>query len=135
MDLERAETEIPVSRTVAAEARQWFSDLESDLDTSSREIITLMLSELVSNSARHGGLSPSDHVEIRVTRRGKVLRVEVHDEGDGFDLASVYPLHPATGPPTNHGYGFPLVDAMASRWGVDSSRPTTVWFEFEEAAG
>lgn len=131
----RAETEIPVSRTVAAEARQWVSDLGRDLDTTSREIITLMLSELVSNSVRHGGLSPDDHVDIRVTRRDGVIRVEVHDEGQGFDLTHVYPPGKRTDPAHDHGYGLQLVDAMSARWGVDPSRPTTVWFEFEQAAG
>jgi anti-sigma regulatory factor (Ser/Thr protein kinase) len=132
---ERAQAEIPASPRAPAEARRWVSDLGGDLDASSRETVMLLLSELVSNSIRHGELVPGDHVDITVTRRDRVVRVEVHDEGLGFNLASVYPSQASRERNPDHGYGLALVDAMAARWGVDTARPTTVWFEFEAASG
>lgn len=134
MDDERAQAEIPASPRAPAEARRWVSDLDEDLDASARERVMLLLSELVSNSVRHGQLVPGDHVDISVTRHDRTIRVEVHDEGLGFDLASVYPPRPSHGPDADQGYGLVLLDAMAARWGVDAARPTTVWFEFEAAA-
>lgn len=134
MDDERALAEIPASPAAAAEARRWVSDLDDDLDASAREMVMLLLSELVSNSVRHGQLVPGDHVDVAVTRHDRLIRVEVHDEGLGFDLASVYPPKPSHGPDADQGYGLVLLDAMAARWGVDPARPTTVWFEFEAAA-
>ena len=134
MDDERAQAEFAVSPRAPAEARRWVSDLDGDLDASVREMVMLLLSELVSNSVRHGQLVPGDHVDITVTRHDRVVRVEVHDEGLGFDLQSVYPPEPARLRHPDQGYGLALVDAMATRWGVDTNRPTTVWFEFGAAA-
>ena len=132
---ERAQAEIPASPRAPAEARRWVSDLDEKLDASSLELVMLLLSELVSNSVQHGQLVPGDHVDITVTRHDRVVRFEVHDEGLGFDLASVYPPNPSRASDPDQGYGLVLVDAMATRWGVDPSRPTTVWFEFEAGTG
>jgi hypothetical protein len=51
------------------------------------------------------------------------VHISVTDAGGGFvpkqrDPASMH-----------DGYGLYLVDKAASRWGVDSSGPTSVWFE------
>ena len=134
MDDERAQAEFAASPRAPAEARRWVSDLDGDLDASVRETVMLLLSELVSNSVRHGQLVPGDHVGITVTHHDRAVRVEVHDEGLGFDLPSVYLPDPARLGNPDQGYGLALVDAMATRWGVDTNRPTTVWFEFEAAA-
>ena len=126
------ETHFPKSRASAREARRWLAETESDLPVSTRDLLVLMISEVVTNSVVHGDLRVTDVIDVRVRRRGDVVRIEVHDPGRGFDVAEVFPpTHERLGNGSERGYGLRLVDTIATAWGVDESRPTTVWFELE----
>lgn len=83
------------------------------------EIAQLLVSELVGNAVRHG----QTPVTVRVSV-GQVVRVEVHDGN------AVVPTLQAARGDDEAGRGLMLLDAMATRWGVDS-RPDgkVVWFE------
>jgi len=53
-------------------------------------------------------------------------RVEVADQGDGFDPEGVQ----------TEGFGLRLLAKLASRWGVDcNERGCKVWFEIDRRSG
>ncbi|HEX9891921.1 MAG TPA: ATP-binding protein, partial [Actinomycetota bacterium] len=84
--------------------------------------LRLLVSELVSNSVVHG--APGEAVHLRVGIKGGVAEVEVEDAGRG----SVAPS-PGARPGDESGRGLQIVEMLADRWGVASSRPTRVWFQ------
>ena len=100
----------------------------TELDGPTRRVVELLTSELVSNAVRHGARDPHESVLVFARRDGEVVRVEVCDEGGGFE-------------PNGHagdmlepgGNGLLLVDTLASRWGVLPGEPSCVWFEAEPA--
>jgi anti-sigma regulatory factor (Ser/Thr protein kinase) len=85
---------------------------------------SLCLSELVSNAVQHPGSGGG--LELTVAVDEERLRVEVADEGTGFE----------PGPPTEgdeRGWGLFIVDNLADSWGVEAGERTKVWFEIESA--
>jgi anti-sigma regulatory factor (Ser/Thr protein kinase) len=88
--------------------------------------IALLVSELVTNSVRHGGAGEDDRLELAALREGERLRVEVTDWGPGFDRDA------RRRRPTDEasGWGLVLVERLADRWGVERhGDATVVWFE------
>ena len=87
-------------------------------------MIALLASELVANAVRH---AEAAMVGIRFEVMPSHVRVEVADEGPGFDPASL-PAEPSRA----GGWGLRLVDEMSSRWGVaDGEQGARVWFEID----
>lgn len=84
----------------------------------------LLVSELVTNSLRHGHAVLNAAVLLRVVVDRGSLRVEVLDWGLGFD-------HQTRSTPLDHagGWGLYLVEELSSRWGIDKGTPNVVWFE------
>lgn len=79
--------------------------------------VVLLVSELVSNSVRHGS---SEGIDIKVTARKDRIRVEVADDGPGFSATD----------PRGDGLGLAIVEKLADRWGMqDGRRKFTVWAE------
>lgn len=81
----------------------------------------LLLSEVVTNSVRHGE-GPTVRVLLDIAEEGS-LRCEVVDEGEGF-------VPKARDKPTTEagGWGLHLVETLSRRWGVREGS-THVWFE------
>ncbi len=123
------ELRVPGDRHAPGLARRAVEAFGAWLDEDSLERARLLVSELVANSVRHAGIGPLDTLEISVTLDTS-LRVEVRDEGRGFrgatQLRQDPPRHARGGA---EGFGFLLLDALASRWGVEHCPPTVVWFE------
>jgi anti-sigma regulatory factor (Ser/Thr protein kinase) len=88
----------------------------------------LALSEMVTNSIRHGTSTSQELVEVVIDVDGRRVRVEVRDRGAGFDPAGRTDLPPSH---STAGRGLHLVDALANRWGVELSVRTVVWAEFD----
>ncbi len=89
--------------------------------------VTLMVSELATNSVRHAGTP----YRVAVFRSGDFVRVEVSDAGGG--RAQV--RNP--GPRDPHGRGLQIVSALADRWGVDDDADAagkTTWFTYRVKA-
>ena len=85
----------------------------------------LMVSELVTNSVRHGGATDGMSLDLSVALLPSVLRVEVADPNGGFDPPPA-PVDPAS---ANGHRGLTLGGALATRWGVRRSPASRVWFE------
>src|SRR5204862_3953150 len=88
---------------------------------------SVVLSELVTNAIKHGGLTPLQRIEVEVSVRPDLMRMEVTDPGGGFEIAALTPGR-ADG---SGGWGLWLVDPMTDRWGVDFRHSTNVWCEFD----
>jgi anti-sigma regulatory factor (Ser/Thr protein kinase) len=107
----------------AAEARRTLAGLA--LPECTRNDLALLVSELVTNSVRHAGLSAADPVRVELTNGAGSVRLAVHDGGDGFSPSSgpVDPL--AVG-----GQGLAIVASLSETWGVECDRDgCTVWCE------
>jgi anti-sigma regulatory factor (Ser/Thr protein kinase) len=95
------------------------------LPTSTLEDLELLVSEVVTNAVRHGRADRTQTIELRLVEEPGLLRVEVSDEGPGFDRHKPKPRG-------DGGWGLLFVDRLADRWDVehDADR-TTVWFEMD----
>ena len=82
--------------------------------------VTLLVSELASNAVRHAGTP----FTVSLACDGATVRVEVDDGNVHRPVLREPSVDAVTG------RGLLIVDALAERWGVDST-PTgkTVWFE------
>ena len=102
-------------------ARRVLDDVASDLEPTRLEDARLLLTELVTNSVRHG---QGDQVRVILDRQADdVLRCEVVDDGHGF-----LPIaRPRRGDQIG-GWGLHLVEQVADSWGVREGS-THVWFE------
>jgi anti-sigma regulatory factor (Ser/Thr protein kinase) len=106
-------------------ARRALEDLIGIVPEACLEDARLLVSELVTNSIRHGQLATGlDNIELRADVEADALRIEVRDPGHGFQLK------PRTaGSEEDSGWGLYLVGLLAERWGFSSDGSTTVWFE------
>jgi anti-sigma regulatory factor (Ser/Thr protein kinase) len=85
--------------------------------------VRLLLTELITNSLRHGGVTADDKIGVKAQLTDGTVRIEVHDPGrDG-------PPEVRKPGPRGGGYGLFLVDRLTSQWGVDRQDGTTVWAE------
>jgi two-component sensor histidine kinase len=111
---------------VASAARRAVEPVRFSVDPEVFEDLRLMLSELVTNSYRHAGLSPDDTIGVRLDLGGTLLHAEVHDPGRFKKQAR------ADG---ESGWGLQIVERLAKRWGIRRDRGTVVWFELSRRTG
>jgi anti-sigma regulatory factor (Ser/Thr protein kinase) len=88
---------------------------------------SLLTSEIVSNSVRHGQAGDEDQIELALSWDVDRVRLEVTDEGPGFQVTGTDPERPG-------GWGLALVETISDRWGIDRSDRTRVWFELGREA-
>ena len=97
--------------------------VDAGLDADLNHTVSLLASEVVTNSIRHAGMAPLDRLLLAARITPELVRVEVRDPGKGFD------------PDVRHsasGYGLRMLDMLANRWGVDrDERGCRVWFEVD----
>jgi anti-sigma regulatory factor (Ser/Thr protein kinase) len=112
----------------ATAARQALNDLRSQVDDDLLERSRLALTEVITNCVKHARLGPSQLIDVQVALFVALLRIEVKDDGPGFQpaLTRPDPSSVAAG-----GWGLWLVDQLTDRWGVDCSHSTRVWLEFD----
>ena len=100
-------------RFVTETLRRW--ECDDVLDA-----VTLLVSELVTNSVVHAG---SD-AEVAVLLKPDALRIEVTDQGSGVPGAR------DAAPDATSGRGLAMVEQLSSAWGVETGvGGKTVWFE------
>jgi anti-sigma regulatory factor (Ser/Thr protein kinase) len=125
-----AEISLPVSSRAPGAARRIVSlCLGGQVANQIRDDVDLLVSELVTNSVRHGELGDGDTVLVRVFIAADTLRVEIEDPGTTGVVARSRPDLRST----RGGFGLNLVDSLATRWGVSRRHGTTVWFETSRA--
>lgn len=123
--------DIPGGPKAAGAARDTVARVVQHVPEHLADDVRLLVSELVTNSVRHAGMSESEDVHILLSCRDDVIRVEVSDTGPGFDA----PSRPSPRPDRAGGWGLVFLDRISDRWGVDSvPRGTRVWFEIDVRA-
>ncbi len=119
--------ELPGRPAAAGAARKALTALNGSLHLVSPERLLdaqLLISEVVTNAVRHGG---GDEVRVTVRANPELMRVEVHDQGAGFDPAQI----PERSAQATERWGLQLVAALAHRWGARAERGNVVWFEID----
>jgi anti-sigma regulatory factor (Ser/Thr protein kinase) len=88
--------------------------------------VTLLATEVVGNAVRHAGLRGDQRIVFFARLAEDFARVEVADQGDGFDPETV----------RSEGFGLRLLSKLASCWGCDcTDRGCKVWFEVDRRSG
>ena len=108
-------------------AARTFVLVETGVEELVAERVALLVSELASNAVLHARTPYS----VTASRRGSIVRVEVHDESEALPRMRQFHLDAPTG------RGLHLIDKLASSWGVVPSAGgtgKTVWFEVDAEA-
>ena len=114
--------ELPRTLEAPAQARDALMQLEPSLPEHVLPDITLLVSELMTNSVKYGGAGP---VRLEITNAPDRIRAEIVDQGAGFtpkqrdgDLSRA------------GGWGLHLVEELTDDWGTYEGS-THVWFEID----
>ncbi len=105
-------------------ARRALDAIDHGLDYEREYAVKLLMSELVSNAVKYGGAGT---LVLDIESTAHCVRVEVDDQGPAF-----IPKRREAELDTPGGWGFVLVDELASRWG-SSIQSAQVWFEIDAA--
>jgi anti-sigma regulatory factor (Ser/Thr protein kinase) len=110
-----------------AAARRALDRFGGQLEEDVTERSALVVTEVVTNSVTHAGLTAAQPIDLNIQVLPACLRIEVTDKGTaGFDPVVTLP-----NPGQNSGRGFWMVAQLTDRWGVDVTHSTRVWCEFD----
>ncbi len=118
--------QFPASGEAATLARQ-ACGLLSPLAGERSYDLTLLVSELVTNSVRHASVDGENIISLEVGVQPDGIRVDVSDSGPGFET----PELPKPGVPQVGGWGLVLVNQLCERWGI-SDKGSHVWAELAD---
>jgi serine/threonine-protein kinase RsbW len=119
------QTEFTNGPAAAGEARRAIAGLAENLPANLVADVTLLVSELVTNSYRHAGMVEGNSIGLRVELTGRMVRIEVSDRGEGRAPAIREGGY-------DGGWGLRIVETVADRWGTSRvASGTVVWFEME----
>ncbi len=93
---------------------------ELPIDESRREVLRLLVSELVTNAVVH---APAEGVRLAASLLDDGMHVAVSDSARRGPMPAVRAPAGSDG-----GYGLYLVEHEAERWGVERATGTRVWF-------
>jgi anti-sigma regulatory factor (Ser/Thr protein kinase) len=113
----------------ATAARLALDNLDTELDPVLAQDLRLLVTEAVKNSVQHAGVGPEDSIGLKIAVRQESVRIEVTDDGPGFEPDASRPDEDEV-----TGWGLFLIDQLSDRWGVVQERGTTVWFEVNRGA-
>ena len=108
-------------------ARRCLDRLDTVLPPEKLEDVRLVVSELVTNSVRHAGLSPDEQISLAVVISDGAVRGRVCDPGPGFEK----PSEPMPRTDWIGGWGLPILERISDRWGVERNGCACVWFEID----
>jgi anti-anti-sigma factor len=95
------------------------------LPDEARDVLLLLVSEVVTNAVRHGSSDPDDRIRLSLIGGAGTIRVEIEDPGPGIPE-----WMPDDDPLRESGWGLVMVDRLATRWGIQHD-PSRVWFELD----
>jgi anti-sigma regulatory factor (Ser/Thr protein kinase) len=125
MTFEQIDVALAGTARAAREAREALKALKALVSPDTFEDLRLLVSELVANSVRHAGeVGHRGYVRLKVFASERLVRVEVIDDGPGFDESTLRDPSPED----SSGRGLFLVDQIAESWGVTGDGETCVWF-------
>jgi anti-sigma regulatory factor (Ser/Thr protein kinase) len=127
MAVNRIDLRFPAGPQAPGLARHALSQLSGEIREDVLQNVSLLVSELVTNSVRHAGLGRRSAIIMSVQVCHEAVRVEVFDEGPGFE-----PVLPSPTFSQDSGWGLYLVRRVADRWGVSHEGMTRVWFEIDQ---
>ena len=116
---------LPSDFRAARAARQSMRSLEGYVPPEIIQDLNLLVSELVTNSVKHGSLMRDQAIEIDANPTSRGIRIEVTNPGRG-ELSNSVELRPR-----ESGWGLLLVTKIASRWGMTTNGSTLIWFEID----
>lgn len=123
------ELSLPSDASAPAVARRSVRALSTLISDDLCERVELLVSELVTNSYRHGNIQAAGEITLHLFATREHVRVEVADHGIGFTHASREPTERGSG------WGLYLVERLADRWGIKRNGATKVWFEIDDPTG
>jgi len=94
-----------------------------DIPDDTLATLKLLVSEVVTNAVTHPDLDRPANVRLLARVDQGIIRVEVIDDGSGFDPVA------REASQSRSGLGLFLVENEAVRWGVDERGGNRVWFE------
>ncbi len=107
------------------EARRALLAGDGSIPEAAREDILLLMTELVTNAVRHGGVGPDRSLSTEVRWWPGRVRVDVTDPSPAPNHFRARSEEDSEG-----GWGLYLVDQIAHRWGIKRTKfSTRVWFE------
>lgn len=110
-----------------AAARRMLDGFRGQLDDDVIDRGALVVTEVVTNSLTHAGVTAAQPIDLSIQESPGCLRIEVTDEGTaGFDPVVTLPYVGQSS-----GRGFWMIDQLTDRWGIDFMRTTRVWCEFD----
>jgi anti-sigma regulatory factor (Ser/Thr protein kinase) len=93
--------------------------------------LQLLVTEVVANCVRHGGVGEDGRIDLQVQVEREVARVEVRDTGLQGEPRLRQPDLAGGG-----GFGMVLVERMSRAWGVEHEPGLDMWFELDlDSAG
>jgi anti-sigma regulatory factor (Ser/Thr protein kinase) len=117
---------LPANDVAPAIARRALAGVRDRLGNDLTDDAELLISELVTNSVRHGRSDAPSQIDVFASVTRRRVRVEVSDD-NGFRWDLVAHRLPAE----QGGFGLVLLANLAHRWGVETGPPTRVWFEID----
>ena len=127
LSVTQIELELAPKAETISEARHALDRLVGLLPPAKLEDLRLVVSELVTNSVLHAGLSPEDRISLSVVVSAGSVHGRVCDPGLGFERPSkLSPRHNLRG-----GWGLPIVERISDRWRVEKGCHVCVWFEID----
>jgi len=112
---------------VVTTARHALDRLADLLPPEKLEDVRLVVSELVTNSILHAGLSCDEQISLTVSVSASSVCGRVCDPGPGFEA----PSKPCPQLDLRGGWGLPIVETISDRWGVERNKHACVWFEID----
>jgi two-component sensor histidine kinase len=119
---EQLSIQLPPEPRASWKARLSLDQFSAALSPDALADLRVVVSELVTNSVRHG---PGNPIQLRVALEDAgLVRGEVIDQGSG--TVAIRDSKAVSG-----GFGLRIVDTLCERWGVFEGS-THVWFELRD---
>jgi two-component sensor histidine kinase len=118
---------LAVGPSAPSEARKLVHDIQ--LGDDARASVELIVSELVTNTVRHGSDGPGGKLSVTLRREGERVSGVVCGRGPAFTWVEHDPELEEPG-----GLGLMIVDRVSARWGIKRNSNVCVWVECEDCA-